>query len=61
MFSLCQAFGLDGTAWEMVAGKRPYPEDGPVDFREGENLMKAQGVVHCQFLFDFSVFLSTAR
>jgi hypothetical protein len=35
MFELCQAIGLDGTAYEMVAGKHPYPEDGPADFSDG--------------------------
>jgi hypothetical protein len=61
MFGLCQAIASARTAYEMVAGKRPYPEDGTADFSDGENLLRAQGVVHYQFLFDFSVFLSTAR
>jgi hypothetical protein len=41
MFGLCQAIALGRTASERVADKRSYPEDGPADFREGENLMRA--------------------
>jgi hypothetical protein len=41
MFGICQAIALGRTAYEMVAGKRSYPEDGPVDFSDGENLMRA--------------------
>jgi hypothetical protein len=41
MFGFCQAIASGRTAYEMVAGKRPYPENGPADFREGENLMRA--------------------
>jgi len=40
MFGLCQAIALGRIAYEMVAGKRPYPEDGPADFSDGENLMR---------------------
>jgi hypothetical protein len=40
MFELCQAIALDKAACEMVAGQRPYPEDGSEDFRDGENLKR---------------------
>jgi hypothetical protein len=40
MFGLCQAIDLGRIACEMVAGKRPYPEDGSADFSDGENLMR---------------------
>jgi hypothetical protein len=36
MFGLCQAIASGRTAYEVVAGKHPYPEDGPADFSDGE-------------------------
>jgi hypothetical protein len=38
MFELCQAIALGKTACEIVAGQRPYPNDGPADFSDWEYL-----------------------
>jgi hypothetical protein len=40
MLELCQEIALGKTAYEMVAGQHPYPEDGPADFSDWENLKR---------------------
>jgi hypothetical protein len=40
LFDLCQAIALGRTTCEMVTGKCPYPEDGPADFSDWENLKR---------------------
>jgi hypothetical protein len=36
MFELCQAIALSSSVYDTLIGQRPYPDDGPADFRDME-------------------------
>jgi hypothetical protein len=56
MFELCQAIALGRSVYEMVAGHRPYPEDGPADLSDGKIGKESRGSSTINFRLMFLFF-----